>query len=197
MYFFFKVACSHSRSSLLSSRMSSSCLSFLSNLIGAIALHSQSVALVWVREVWTWGCRVTLAQKFHLKGKKKEITAVSRSSNRLTGDDVDVGVRVLAQLHAMAVPLKRLAKLLLHCRRATQAIEAHHLDTHTQRQAGHVNRMFAGEQWHSLLTEKPTICFGKAKICFKIWQWTEFYTEYWTSKYGTTAISKIPRAFNM
>lgn len=54
------------------------------------------------------------------------------SSGHLTRDDVDVGVGVLAQLHAVAVPLKRLAQLLLHRRRATQAIEAHHLGTHTE-----------------------------------------------------------------
>lgn len=61
---------------------------------------------------------------------------VPAAGDRLTCDDVDVGVRVLAQLHAVAVPLKGLTQLLLHGRRATQAIEAHHLEEHTHTQAG-------------------------------------------------------------
>lgn len=59
----------------------------------------------------------------------------SSAGDRFTCDDVDVGIRVFAQLHAVAVPLEGLAQLLLHGRRTAQAIEAHHLE-HVQVRSG-------------------------------------------------------------
>lgn len=47
----------------------------------------------------------------------------------LTCDDVDIRVHVFREAHSCTVLLKGIAKLLLHCRRATQTVQPHHLGT--------------------------------------------------------------------
>lgn len=106
---------------------------------------------------------MTLGRNSIQREKNNETAAVSRPSDQLTSDDVDVGVRVLAQFHAVAVPLERLAKLLLHGRRATQAIEAHHLDTHAE--AGGSCKQNVCQRGVTLasFTEKPNNLLWKSK----------------------------------
>lgn len=74
----------------------------------------------------------------------------SVTGDRLTRDDVDVGIGVFAQLHAVAVPLERLAQLLLHGRRPAQAVQTHHLHTH-----GHTSG-----------SSKHNVCWTGAKRTF-------------------------------
>lgn len=64
-------------------------------------------------------------------------TVFSSAGDRFTCDDVDVGIRVFAQLRAVAVPLEGLAQLLLHGGGAAQAIEAHNLE---HKHAGQVSQ---------------------------------------------------------
>jgi hypothetical protein len=45
----------------------------------------------------------------------------------LTRDDIDIGVKVLGEADGCTIPLKGIAKLFLHCGRATQTVQPHHL----------------------------------------------------------------------
>lgn len=51
----------------------------------------------------------------------------------LTCDDIDIRVHVFREAHSCTVLLKGIAKLLLHCCRATQTVQPHHLGTQTEK----------------------------------------------------------------